>query len=276
MISEEIRWPSVGISDGRQWGFSWPPLWSFSWPPTPLALLEWFPQALLFGFWQSHLGKKGSQAKLARSWISEVVGYEPAAADGEQLGLKGDPLNLSVDEQVQFDPNDVTDWELIEGSSKAGGGKAKERLSEIGHGQVPVGGTLSAVSCREIEQQTTVSFAGLRRIWVNGGESNALARALLASLGLVAHVATFGRSFSLRSDCELRPVDPSWTWLGGAKDEPVEPPTIDDAVSLFRACAERAEAGGLPVGGRWMDEPLVLTPKKSLADAIRSTYPLDE
>ncbi len=34
MISEEIRWPSVGISDGRQWGFSWPPLWSFSWPPT--------------------------------------------------------------------------------------------------------------------------------------------------------------------------------------------------------------------------------------------------
>src|SRR5665809_125874 len=34
VISEEIRWPSVGISDGRQWGFPWPPLWSFSWPPT--------------------------------------------------------------------------------------------------------------------------------------------------------------------------------------------------------------------------------------------------
>ena len=34
MISEEIRWPSAGISDGRQGGFSWPPLWRFSWPPT--------------------------------------------------------------------------------------------------------------------------------------------------------------------------------------------------------------------------------------------------
>jgi len=27
----------------------------------PEALLQWFPQALLFGFWQSHLGKKRSQ-----------------------------------------------------------------------------------------------------------------------------------------------------------------------------------------------------------------------
>ncbi len=33
----------------------------------PGALLEWFPQAGLFGFWQSHLGKKRSHAKLARS-----------------------------------------------------------------------------------------------------------------------------------------------------------------------------------------------------------------
>ena len=38
-----------------------------------LALLEWCPQALLYGFWQSHLSKKRSQAKLARSWVSEIV-----------------------------------------------------------------------------------------------------------------------------------------------------------------------------------------------------------
>jgi CRISPR-associated protein Csb1 len=31
----------------------------------PEALLQWCPQALLFGFWQSHLGKMRSQAKLA-------------------------------------------------------------------------------------------------------------------------------------------------------------------------------------------------------------------
>src|SRR5205807_2877406 len=44
----------------------------------PVALYEWFPQSLLFGYWQSHLGKKRSQAKLARSWVSEIVGYDPA------------------------------------------------------------------------------------------------------------------------------------------------------------------------------------------------------
>ncbi|MGH9285694.1 MAG: type I-G CRISPR-associated RAMP protein Csb1/Cas7g, partial [Acidimicrobiales bacterium] len=69
----------------------------------PLALLEWFPQALLFGFWQSHLGKKRNQAKLARSWTSEIVGYRPATTETKRLGLKGDPLNLSIDESVDYD-----------------------------------------------------------------------------------------------------------------------------------------------------------------------------
>ena len=240
----------------------------------PVALLEWFPQALLFGFWQSHAGKR-TQAKLARSWTSEIVGFEPASVEGKQLGLKGDPMNLSV-EEIYVDPNDDMDWELPKDGKKPDNDRKRKRLADIGHGQVPVGDTLAAVSCREIRQQATVSFAGLRRVWVDAGETNALARALLVSLGLVAHVAAFGRFFSLRSGCDLRPVDPSWTWLGNSKDEPVEPPTLEDAISLFRACAERAEAGGLPVGGRWASEPLVLTPKKSLAEAIRSTYPLDE
>src|SRR5205814_9962716 len=74
----------------------------------PQALLQWFPQALLFGFWQSHLGKKRSQAKLARAWISEIIGVEPAATTVRRLGLKGDPLNLSVAEPVDFNP-DATD-----------------------------------------------------------------------------------------------------------------------------------------------------------------------
>lgn len=72
----------------------------------PLALVEWFPQALLFGFWQSHLGKKRSQAKLARSWSSEIVGYDPAATDTRRLGLKGDPLNLTVAEALEYDDDD--------------------------------------------------------------------------------------------------------------------------------------------------------------------------
>ena len=61
-----------------------------------------------------------------------------------------------------------------------------------------------AVSFREVVQQATVSFAALRRIRPAAGAAEA--RALLVSLGLVAHVAAFGRSFSLRSGAELRPA----------------------------------------------------------------------
>jgi hypothetical protein len=139
-----------------------------------------------------------------------------------------------------------------------------------------VGGSLAAVSLAAVEQQATVSFAALRRIWVDGSGTNAVARALLASLGLAAHAAAFGRPFSLRSGCELRPRKASWGWLGEGGDEEVQALGADDAASLFRGVVERAEASGLPVGSRWASEPLVLTPKANLAKAIRSTYPSDE
>jgi len=241
----------------------------------PAPLLEWFPQALVFGFWQSHLGKKGSQAKLARSWSSEIVGYRPATVDTRVLGLKGDPLNLSVDEPVAFDPDDPGGWAVIEGAKKVGGGKAKERLSELGHGQVPVTvveAALAGISFARVEQRSTVSFAGLRRVWAGSAQANATARALVAAIGVAAHVTAFGRAFSLRSGCELRPRTTTWTWLG-AVDEEVSAPTIDEAVGLVDDCAALAEAAGLPVGTRWPSEPLRLEPAPNLVDAIRRTWP---
>lgn len=249
----------------------------------PGPLFEWFPQAALYGFWQSHLGKKRSQAKLARSWVSEIVGYRPASVSTKVLGLKGDPLNLSVDEPAEFDPNDLISaepWKVVEGGRKAGGGKDKERLSELGHGQVPVNQAEAApggISFARVEQLSTVSFAALRRIWAQSTststEANAAARALLVAIGVAAHVAAFGRSFSLRSGCELRPLASTWTWLGAAS-EPIRPPTLDEAVALVKSCTERAEAAGLPVGSRWAREPLVLKPAANLADAIRRTWPV--
>lgn len=94
----------------------------------PNALLQWFPQALLFGFWQSHLGKKRSQAKLARSWVSEIVGYRPATVETRVLAVKGDPLALSVDEPALFDENDLlAGWSLVEGAKKASASKEKDK-----------------------------------------------------------------------------------------------------------------------------------------------------
>src|SRR5579884_367224 len=244
----------------------------------PTALFQWFPQALLFGYWQSHLGKKRTQAKLARSWVSEIAGYAPAR-EGEWtrvLGLKGDPLNLSVDEPVSYQEDDLlADWQIVEQGQKSGGRRQHESLSKIGHGQVPVSlqdAALAPVSFRSIEQRATVSFAGLRRVRCRDHEASAAGRALLVALGLVAHLAAFGRAFSLRSGCDLRPVWSRWRWLGVEGQEELEPPSPAEAIDLFRACRRRAEAAGLTEGGGWDGEPLVVTPGLSLARAITATW----
>ncbi len=240
------------------------------------SLLEWFPQALLFGFWQSHLGKKRSHAKLARSWVSEIVGFRPATTETRVLAVKGDPLNLSVDEAAEFDPNDLlASWAIADREKKAGGGKTKERLSEIGHGQVPVNladAAPAGISFARIQQRSTISFPGLRRISVDSPAANAPARALVAAIGLAAHVGAFGRAFHLRSGCDLRPVESTWTWLG-QRPEALRAPTIEESIVLVRACAVRAERAGLPVGGRWATEPLRLEPAANLSDAIARTWP---
>ena len=54
-------------------------------------LMAWFPQALLYGFWQSHLGKKRQNTKHARAWVSEIVGWRPASVETRLMGLKGGP-----------------------------------------------------------------------------------------------------------------------------------------------------------------------------------------
>ncbi|MGH9153228.1 MAG: type I-G CRISPR-associated RAMP protein Csb1/Cas7g [Acidimicrobiales bacterium] len=238
-------------------------------------LLQWAPQSLLYGFWQSHLGKKGSQAKLARSWVSEIIGWEPATLETTTLGVKGDPLNLSTSDKVLYDENDPTGWTLAEGEKKAAAakGKKQEKLSEIGHGQVPTESGLAPLSFRRISQRATVSFAGLRRLHFGTADRNAAGRAVLVALGLVAHTAAFGRSFSLRSGCDLRAVSQAWTWLGSASDEAVDPVSPAGARALFAEVVAAAEAAGLPVGGAWRSEPVVLTPNASLRAAIAATYP---
>ncbi|MGH9102697.1 MAG: type I-G CRISPR-associated RAMP protein Csb1/Cas7g [Acidimicrobiales bacterium] len=234
--------------------------------PSADALLAWCPQAPLFGFWQSHLGKKGSQAKKARSWTSEIIGIEPADDDVRRLGLKGDPLNLSITEGVAIDEKDPEAWRVAD--------KGK-RLATIGHGQVPVGGdsaALAGVSFRQILQQSTVSFASLRTVRTTSGSAEA--RAVLAALGLVGHVAAFGRAFSLRSGADLRPRSASWRWLGAQEDGELEVPDLDEMRALFHECVGRAEAAGVPVGTKWKEHRLTVTPSASLLDVINKSWPV--
>ena len=241
-------------------------------------LLSWFPQALLYGFWQSHLGTKRHNSKHARAWVSEIIGWQPASTETRTLGLKGDPLNLNVDDQVTSNPDDRTLWGL--GGEKVAGGK-RARLSELGHGQVPVTGddaAPAAVSFQRVSQRATLSLAQLRRVSLGRGasrESDAAARALLVALGLHAHQLAFGHAFALRSGADLRPSATSATWLGASGDEPC---AIGDARAtrgLLEAAREHAAARGVPLDG-WARPPLVLEPGEALAKAIASTWPAQD
>ena len=245
-------------------------------PQTCGPLMAWFPQALLYGFWQSHLGKKRQNTKHARAWVSEIVGWNPAATDTRVLGLKGDALNLNTDAAITSNPDDRMRWDIGKVEKVAGG--KKDKLSEIGHGQVPFMGdeaTAAAVSFARVTQRATVSFAHLRRITLgpsHTADADAAARALLVALGLHAHVLAFGRGFALRSGAELRPKVSAATWLGSSGDETC---TIGDAEAtraLLHAAVAHAESVCVPLDG-WDEPVLILTPKDNLREAIRSTWP---
>ena len=239
-------------------------------------LMAWFPQALLYGFWQSHLGKKRHNTKHARAWVSEIVGWSPAATDTRVLGLKGDALNLNTDEVITSNPDDRMKWDIGKGE-KVDGGK-RDKLSEIGHGQVPFMGddaTAAAVSFARVTQRATVSFAQLRRVSLGTGHStdaDAAARALLVALGLHAHVLAFGRGFALRSGAELRPKTTAATWLGSDGDEACATGDAETTLGLLHDAVAQARSAGVPLDG-WDKEAVLLKPKENLRTAIRATWP---
>ena len=214
-------------------------------------LMAWFPQALLYGFWQSHLGKKRQNSKHARAWVSEILGWQPASTDTRVLGLKGDALNLNTDEAVTSNPDDRTRWEIGKVQHVEGG--KKDRLSEMGHGQIPFMGddaSAAAVSFARVTQRATVSFAQLRRIGLGNGspaDADAAARALLVALGLHAHQLAFGRGFALRSGAELRPRNTTVTWLGGEEDEEVSLGDASATFAVLQSARTHAEAVGVPL-----------------------------
>ena len=239
-------------------------------------LMSWFPQALLYGFWQSHLGKKRQNSKHARAWVSEIIGWRPASTETRIFGLKGDPLNLNTDDAITSNPDDRTRWD-IGGTEPVEGGK-KDKLSEIGHGQVPFMGSdaaAAAVSFQCVTQRATVSFAQLRRVSLGrkaSPEADAAARALLVALGLHAHQLAFGRAFALRSGADLRPTDIAMTWLGGSGDESCDIGGARAMRSLLTCARSHAESVGVPLNG-WGQDPVMLRPGDALTKAIRSTWP---
>ena len=242
-------------------------------------LMAWFPQALLFGFWQSHLGKKRHNTKHARAWVSEIVGWKPAVTDTRVLGLKGDPLNLNTSEALASNPDDRLQWEIGTAKLREIEGGKRDKLSEIGHGQVPIPDDKmapAAVSFARVTQRATISFAQLRRLTLGSdfsAQADTAARALLVALGLHAHMIAFGRGFALRSGAELRPRESTATWLGEDKDMEINIGSTRQTAELLERALAHAQSSGVPLDG-WQAAPIRLTPKANLRDAIRATWPM--
>ena len=238
-------------------------------------LMAWFPQALLYGFWQSHLGKKRHNSKHARAWVSEIVGWQPAATESRVSGLKGDPLNLNTDEAVSSNTDDRTKWDIGTRTKIEGG--MKKKLSDIGHGQVPFMGDNASTgpfSFARVTQRATVSFAQLRRVRLGEYQpaADAAARALLVALGLHAHQLAFGRGFVLRSGAELRLGASTVMWLRSDGDEECSLGDVNATWALLNSAKLHAESCGVPLEG-WGKSPLELTPKDNLRKAIKATWP---
>ena len=244
------------------------------------ALLSWFPQSLLYGFWQSHLGKNRSQAKHARAWTSEIIGWHPATGGDPDkvtraLGTKGDPLNLQDTAKVVFNEGDLlAGWEYVEGG-KSGKvrGKKTDSMSNIGHGQIPFRTTElapNAVSFRQITQTATCSFAQLRRVQLggkHGSEQDAAARAILVALGLHAHQMAFGRGFALRSGTDLAPKKALVRLHGDT-----ELTDLGDTGMLLEGAIAHARRIGVPLDG-WNTDPVLLEPSAGLTKSICGSWP---
>ncbi|MCY4094487.1 MAG: hypothetical protein OXG05_05090 [Gammaproteobacteria bacterium] len=212
--------------------------------------------------------------------MSEIIGWHPATTTTKVFGLKGDELNLNIDDDISSNPNDRTDWGIGEDILVQDG--KKDKLSEIGHGQVPFmrsdgpnAAPAAPVSFSRVTQRSTLSFAQLRRTSLGSVASpsaDAAMRTLVVALGIHAYQLAFGRGFALRSGAELRPRKVSAIWLGADEDETIDLGTADASAQLLHDAREHAAENDVPLDG-WTDNPVRLTPRANLAAAIRSTWP---
>jgi CRISPR-associated protein Csb1 len=93
-------------------------------PEDVTVLFQRDPGSVVFGAWNSH--RKGRQAKFPRVYASEIVGWDPQVG-GRKAG-RMDPLNLTGNAKPDGDG-----WAYVAAGEKVKG----ERLSEIGHGNIP-------------------------------------------------------------------------------------------------------------------------------------------
>ena len=243
------------------------------------AILEASPTALLFGAWNSTGEGGGLGAKFARAIVSEIIGVDVPVEDapvdrrsgeveirtaGRRTGSRMDPLGVL--RSVRVYKGDLG-WDVEE--KAAGKGAKQVRPSEINHGNIAPSVTPLGVTCAYAEQTAVITLAGLRRLRFGGDAAkDDAARAMVASLGLVALAEQDRQGYALRSRCDLVCQGPAPLELVGFDGGVTEIRlSAADAAGLYAAAMERARQAGFS----FSEEPLRLTPQPKLVQIVNES-----
>lgn len=243
------------------------------------VILEASPSALLFGAWNSTGGGGGLGAKFARAIVSEIIGVdvpvEEMAPDrrtgeidvrtaGRRTGSRIDPLGVLRSVEVF---KGESGWDVTDAA--AGKGAKRVRPSEVNHGNIAPSVSPLGITCAYAEHTAVITLAGLRRLRFGGSDArDDAARALIASLGLVALIEQDAQGYALRSRCDL-------VCEGSASLEIVG---FDGTVTTFDLtrgeasvlCSD-AVAAARAVGFAMRAEPVRLLPQNKLIHIVRES-----
>ena len=245
-------------------------------PADATALLELSPNALLFGAWHSQGEGGGHGAKFARVMVSEIMGVDTPVnvstnkdtgeivkveASGKRAGIRIDPLGVSKRTEVFRKGRSGSDWDTV-----SGGGRSAAKPSEILHGNIPSPMQSLGVTCAYLEHRAVITLAGIRKLCFGGNDRDAVGRAVVASLGLVALAEQDARGYALRSRCDL-------VCESAAPLELVHADGSADVVELDRAKSRELyeEAYGKAEKIGFIFESLTLTPQEKLVEIIQDS-----
>jgi CRISPR-associated protein Csb1 len=244
-------------------------------------LFQHAPTALLFGAWDSTGSAGGLGNKFARAIVTEVIGVQVERGE-TRGGIRQDPLAVSRYVEIEIDKN--KDWKprgLADKNGKKDDRAKGTRPSEVNHGNILVTvdyervgderhSLKGGITCDYALQQSVISLAGLRRLRfpLEGKREPKVddaARAVLATLGLVALTHARQRGYALRSRCDLvaEGIAPFEVLAqdGTTKSQPLD---CARAIGLYKEAVAYAKKLGLP----WDATPKQMKPQAKLAKLV--------